>query len=129
VYFNKAQRCPFLTNHELSLVQDSWKEVEKLGLENVGRILFKNIFTAAPSALLFFSFKDEVNLYESKAFNRHAKSVVTTVGVAVNSLENVKDLVPVLVQLGVKHSTMGSPGNRIVQAHYDLVGQQLIVSS
>ena len=121
-------KCPFLTNHELKLVQDSWVEVKKLGYGAVGALLFKNIFTAAPEALSFFSFKDEANLYESKSFSKHATSVVGTVGVAVSKLEDVASLVPVLQKLGADHGKIGSEGNRIVQAHYDLVGQQLIVS-
>lgn len=127
-YLYKPQKCPFLTNHELKIVQDSWVEVEKIGLAAVGVLLFKNIFSAAPSALLFFSFKDEPNLFESKAFKKHAISVVGTVGVAVKKLDDVPNLVPVLQALGAKHATMGQEGNRIVKAHYDLVGQQLIVS-
>lgn len=124
----KPRKCPFLTNHELSIVQESWKEVAKLGAEVVGILLFKNIFAAAPSALMFFSFKDEVNMYESRGFKKHVVSVVTTVGVAVNSLEHLGSLVPVLKALGGKHSMYGTEGNRIGQAHYDLVGQQLLVS-
>lgn len=127
-YLYKPSKCPFLTNHEVKIVQDSWKEVEKVGLAAVGVLLFKNIFSAAPSALSFFSFKNEPNLYESKSFNKHALAVVGTVGVAVGKLNDVPNLVPVLQALGAKHSTMGQEGNRIVKAHYDLVGQQLMVS-
>ena len=47
---------------------------------------------------------------------------------AVGKLNDVPNLVPVLQALGAKHSTMGQEGNRIVKAHYDLVGQQLMVS-
>lgn len=127
-YLNQPRKCAFLTNHELKIVQESWSEVAKLGAETVGTLLFKNIFTAAPSALSFFSFKNEANLYESRSFKKHAVSVVNTVGVAVNSLEDLGNLVPVLQSLGQKHSVMGSEGNRIVKAHYDLVGAQLLVS-
>lgn len=127
-YTTRPSKCPFLTNYELSIVQESWKEVANLGAETVGVLLFKNIFAAAPSAVMFFSFKDDANMYESRAFKKHVVSVVNTVGVAVNSLEALGTLVPVLKSLGEKHSKMGSEGNRIVQAHYDLVGQQLLVS-
>jgi methyl-accepting chemotaxis protein len=127
-HMTKPRKCPFLTNHELSIVQESWNEVAKLGAEVVGILLFKNIFAAAPSALLFFSFKDDVNMYESRGFKKHVVSVVNTVGVAVSSLETLGSLVPVLKSLGEKHSTYGTEGNRIGKAHYDLVGQQLLVS-
>lgn len=126
-YLTRPSKCPFLTNNELRMVQESWKAVSKLGAETVGVLLFKNIFTAAPSALDFFSFKDDKNFLESKAFKKHAVSVVNTVGVAVGSLEDLATLVPILKTLGEKHAVMGTEGNRIVKAHYDLVGAQLLV--
>ena len=36
-------------------VENSWKKVAALGVENVGVLLFKNIFTIAPEALELFS--------------------------------------------------------------------------
>jgi hemoglobin-like flavoprotein len=128
-YLTRPSKCPFLTDRELQIVQESWKTVSKLGAETVGVLLFKNIFSAAPSALDFFSFKDEPNFLESRAFKKHAVSVVNTVGVAVGSLEDLATLVPILKSLGEKHAVIGTEGNRIVKAHYDLVGAQLLVCS
>jgi hypothetical protein len=96
LYFKSQKTYGPFTEREVKLVQKSWEEVKKLGLENVGVLLFKNIFTAAPGALSFFSFKDLPNLYESKAFKRHGKSVVTTVGAAVGGLREISNLVPFL---------------------------------
>jgi hypothetical protein len=96
LYFKSQKTYGPFTEREVQIVQNSWEEVKKLGFENVGVLLFKNIFTAAPGALGFFSFKDLPNLYESKAFKRHATSVVTTVGAAVGGLRDLSNLVPVL---------------------------------
>jgi hypothetical protein len=96
MYFKTQKTYGPFTEREVQIVQKSWEEVKKLGLENVGVLLFKNIFTSAPSALSFFSFKDLPNLYESKAFKRHGKSVVTTVGAAVGGLREVSNLIPIL---------------------------------
>ena len=126
-YLTRPSKCPFLTNRELGIVQESWKTLSKLGAETVGVLLFKNIFAAAPSALEFFSFKNDANFLESRAFKKHGASVVNTVGVAVGSLEDLDALVPILKALGEKHAVMGTEGNRIVKAHYDLVGTQLLV--
>ena len=46
------------TEQTISLVQESWKKVEAIGIEKVGVVLFKNIFKIAPGALELFSFKD-----------------------------------------------------------------------
>ena len=40
-----------ITNKKIEIVQSTWKLVEELGIENVGVLLFKNIFTIAPGAL------------------------------------------------------------------------------
>lgn len=99
LYYKSQKSYGPFTEREVLIVQKSWEEVKKLGLENVGVLLFKNIFTADPGALSFFSFKDLPNLYESKAFKRHGKSVVTTVGAAVGGLRDVSNLVPFLGKL------------------------------
>ena len=67
-----------------------------LGDTNVGVLLFKNIFTIAPGALELFSFKDTKNLYENPKFKTHVKKVVNTVGVAVEMIDNLEKLVPIL---------------------------------
>jgi hemoglobin-like flavoprotein len=65
------------------------------------------IFAAAPAALQLFPFKDELDLYKSSALKRHALGVMTTVGKAVNMLDDLEALVPVLKELGAKHVNYG----------------------
>ena len=67
-------------------VENSWKKVAALGVENVGVLLFKNIFTIAPEALELFSFRNEPNLYDSLTLKAHGVNVVNTVGKAVAGL-------------------------------------------
>ena len=83
-------------NH-IQEVETSWDKVAALGVENVGVLLFKNIFTIAPEALQLFSFKDEPDLYESLALKAHGVNVVNTVGKAV---------------AGLRSSTRSSPRSR-----------------
>ena len=52
-------------------VENSWKKVAALGVENVGVLLFKNIFTITPEALELFSFRNEPNLYDSLTLKAH----------------------------------------------------------
>ena len=100
-------------------------QVEAIGVETVGVLLFKNIFTVAPGALELFSFKDEKNLYESAKLKSHGKIVVSTVGTAVAGLRDLGALVPILTKLGKTHGEMGKGINK---SHYDLVGAQLIAT-
>ena len=99
-------------------MRESWVLVEKLGLENVGVLMFKKIFTQAPEALQLFSFKDEKDLYNSPHFKKHAKSVVQAVGAAVDELDDASSLVRQLKRLGRSHANLG-----LKPAHYDIVGK------
>jgi len=67
-------------------VENSWNKVAALGVENVGVLLFKNIFTIAPEALELFSFRNEPNLYDSLTLKAHGVNVVNTVCKAVAGL-------------------------------------------
>jgi len=112
-----------LSAQEVELIQGSWKKAGNLGVEKVGVLLFKHIFELAPEALQLFSFKDEKNVYESERLKSHAVKVVTTVGVAVDGLNKLGELVPVLKGLGLKHIGYG-----IQPAHYEVVGKALIMT-
>jgi len=112
-----------LSDKEVELVQGSWKKAGNLGAQKVGVLLFKHIFEIAPEALGLFSFKDEKNLYESERLKSHAVKVVTTVGVAVEGLNKLDELVPVLKGIGLKHVGYG-----VQPAHYDVVGKALIMT-
>lgn len=59
-----------------------------------------------------FSFKDEKDLYNSKALKKHATGVMETVDVAVGKLGELPELVPVLKSLGARHVKYG-----VAEAH------------
>jgi hemoglobin-like flavoprotein len=84
-------------------------------------LLFKNVFTAAPAALQLFSFKDEVNLYESKALKKHGAGVINTVGTAVAGLRDFDTLTQLLQVLGRKHLGYG-----VQPEHFELLGIELL---
>mmetsp|Transcript_15583 Transcript_15583/g.43465 ORF Transcript_15583/g.43465 Transcript_15583/m.43465 type:complete len:369 (+) Transcript_15583:94-1200(+) len=120
---SKEEEGP-ISRVDIHLVQESWSKVEAMGEEAVGVALFRNIFTAAPEALGLFPFKDGLkNLYESPKLKAHASKVIATVSVAVNGLTNLKALVPVLQELGLKHV-----GYKVLKPHYDVVGSALITT-
>jgi len=117
-----------LTAHELTMVERSWMKVEALGVENVGVLLFKNIFAIEPACLHLFSFKNEPGLMNSTKLKRHVVKVVQTVGVAVANLRNLNALVPVLQGLALKHVgyNIVPSSNSQHKHYYGVVGHALL---
>ena len=91
----------------IELTQSSWAKVVDMGLQEVGIIFFKHVFTIAPEALQLFSFKGEPNLYESNGLKKHALNVMKNVGKAVEGLNDLQNLVPKLNSLGKRHVGYG----------------------
>ena len=106
-----------LTPHRIRLIQASWQKVRALGSEAVGVILFKNIFTIAPSALQLFTFRNRKDLYNSPFLKEHGSKVVDAVGAAVDGLNDLEALVKMLTQLGKFHVPRG-----VQPEHYPVVG-------
>jgi hemoglobin-like flavoprotein len=86
-------------------------------------LLFKHIFEAAPQAAALFSFgkvpgfNPLADHSSNPAVIKHATGVVKTVGVAIGMLTQLDSLVPVLKDLGKRHTKYG-----VVAAHYPIVG-------
>merc|ERR1719502_2185671 len=108
---------------QVELIKRTWKTVETLPVEVVGVLLFKHIFEAAPQAAALFSFGREPNFdtaadhSKNPAVVKHAVGVVKTVGVAIGMLTDLESLVPVLKDLGQRHTKYG-----VEAAHYPIVG-------
>jgi len=103
-------------------VVQSWERVKTLGVDTVGPILMKNIFTIAPEALQLYSFKDVENLYKSPELKKHYTKLITYMDKAVESLKNPEtDIIKVLSDLGKRHLNYG-----VVKDHYSVVGRALI---
>lgn len=93
------------------------------GVETVGEILFKNIFTIAPKATDYFSnFKGLVSykLYADAKFKKHAAKVINAVTDTINLLDKPTDLKNVLQNLGKTHQQLGIP-----KAAFAVVGNAL----
>lgn len=107
---------------QIVIVRETWATaMDSVGEETVAVLLFKRIFELAPGALQLFSFKDEEDLEASESFKLHAVGVVKTVGVAVDKLDDLPTLVPILQDLGSKHVGYG-----VDEGAYDVVGQALV---
>lgn len=105
----------------IRLTQESWAKVVAIGLQDVGEMFFKRIFEIAPEALQLFPFKNEPDVYESEGFKKHALNVMVNVGKAVDGLNDLEALVPVLTALGKRHVGYG-----VKKEHYAVIGQALM---
>ena len=110
-----------LDSEKRSKLRASYALVSALGEENVGVLLFKNIFILAPEALQLFSFKDEPNVLESRVFKKHCKVVVNALTSVIEELDDANALVRQLRRLGRGHVNLG-----IVGIHYDVVQAALM---
>jgi len=134
LYLNNkpAPEEPPLTEEDIKLIQSTWEIVKTLPTEAVAVILFKNIFSlagegAADLAQLFpFGRKPGFSvdkLDNDELFKPHGVKVVSTVTVAISMLTKLDELVPVLKDLGKKHTKYG-----VVSAHYSVVGGAFIAT-
>jgi hemoglobin-like flavoprotein/rubredoxin len=115
---------PGPSEHEVDLVQTSWSMVEAaLSYEQVGVILYQNIFKVWPELLQLFPFRDIPikDLYDSDPMKHQGHATVTAVATAVKYLKTLDEVVPTLKKLGTHHA-----GRGIVRAHYDVVGEALL---
>lgn len=112
-----------LTEEQKTLVEESWKLVHDLGTDNVGVLLFTNIFKISPGMLQLWSFRNEPDLYNSVVLRWHGANVVNHVGMAVSGLRKPEKMLPLLRILGKKHDNFG-----ILPWHFDVVRGALIMT-
>ena len=84
----------------IKLVQVSWSSMQRLGHEQCGELVFRNLFALMPSILEQFTFRDELNIYQSFAFKNHALQVSSTITVCLQSLNDIENLKCKLENIG-----------------------------
>jgi hemoglobin-like flavoprotein len=111
-------------------VTNSWKLVEDKR-EKVGVEFFLSLFEEHPQAADLFHFGNQV-MYTSGKIDRrsqdvpkslkvHARKVMDAVGLCVQGIEHLPDLVPTLRTLGTLHASLG-----VQDFHYDVVYKHLM---
>jgi hemoglobin-like flavoprotein len=135
IVFNRkdeSKKNELLTSSEIHRIKRAWAVVQTLPAEAVGVLLFKHIFEIAgdqaPHLAKLFKFGREPdfdlkNLDKSKTLPTHGKSVVDTVSTAISMLTNLDELVPILVDLGKRHTKYGT-----TKEHYPVVGAALLAT-
>jgi hemoglobin-like flavoprotein len=94
----------------VKLVQDSWNQVKPMG-SAAGTLFYKNLFDADPELRPLF----KGNLDEQAA------KLIQMINAAVGKLDDESILIPVLQQLGKRHSGYG-----VLPSHYQTVGAALL---
>ena len=99
-----------MTPRQIELVQSSFRSVQPMAA-TAAEIFYQRLFEIAPSTRPLF--KNDMKLQGQK--------LMQVLAMAVGSLSNMATLVPIVQQLGVRHSGYG-----VQPEHYDSVRQALM---
>ena len=99
-----------MTNEQIKLVQDSFKQVAPIA-ETAAQLFYARLFELDPDLELLF----KGNLSEQ------GRKLMQMLGLAVNSLDRMDQLLPVVRSLGTRHVVYG-----VRDKDYDTVGQALL---
>ena len=98
-----------MTNEQVKLVQDSFRQVAPIA-ETAAQLFYARLFELDPDLELLF----KGNLSEQ------GRKLMQMLGLAVNSLDRLEQLLPVVQSLGTRHVSYG------VRDKDDTVGQALL---
>jgi len=99
-----------MTNEQIKLVQDSFRQVAPIA-ETAAQLFYARLFELDPNLGVLF----KGNLTEQ------GRKLMQMLGLAVNSLDRMQQLLPVVRSLGTRHLVYG-----VRDKDYDTVGQALL---
>ena len=99
-----------MTNEQIKLVQDSFRQVAPIA-DTAAELFYARLFELDPDLELLF----KGNLSEQ------GRKLMQMLGLAVNSLDRMEQLLPVVRSLGTRHVSYG-----VRDRDYDTVGQALM---
>ena len=99
-----------MTNEQIKLVQDSFRQVAPIA-ETAAQLFYARLFELDPDLELLF----KGNLSEQ------GRKLMQMLGLAVNSLDRMEQLLPVVQSLVTRHVSYG-----VRDKDYDTVGQALL---
>lgn len=99
-----------MTNDQIKLVQDSFRQVAPIA-ETAAQLFYARLFELDPDLELLF----KGNLSEQ------GRKLMQMLGLAVNSLDRMEQLLPAVRSLGTRHVVYG-----VRDKDYDTVGQALL---
>lgn len=109
------------SDNQMTAVQMSWVQLQQIGTDVAGGLFYKKFFQLQPEAKQLFPMRvrmryqdwasevqeDENDLDNSPALRKLWAKVIDAVGSAVAGLHDVNKLVPMLIQLGMRHVGYG----------------------
>nr|PZN16044.1 MAG: hemin receptor [Pseudomonadota bacterium] len=99
-----------MTKEEIDFVQSDWAKVVPIA-ETAATLFYDRLFELDPKLRSLF----KSDLSEQKI------KLMKMIGYAVNSLDNLSEIVPAVQALGKRHATYG-----VVSEHYETVGVALL---
>ena len=99
-----------MTPEQVDMVQESFKKVLPIA-DTAADIFYDRLFEVAP----------EVRPMFAADMAKQKKALMGTLAVAVQSLNKIEEIVPVVQDLGAKHLSYG-----VKDEHYDVVGASLL---
>ncbi len=99
-----------MNTHTVTLVQHSWQKAAT-NAPVVAQLFYANLFAADPALKKLF--KGDIT--------EQGKRLTQMIGAAVNKLDNLETLVPILENLAVRHVSYG-----VKNSHYETVGGALL---
>jgi hemoglobin-like flavoprotein len=100
-----------LTEEQKALVQSSWAKVAPIS-ETAAELFYSKLFELDPAVK---------PLFKAASLKEQGEKLMKTLTIAVNSLNNLDALVPIVQQLGKRHKTYG-----VLPSHYDTVAAALL---
>ena len=99
-----------MTSQEIALIKTSFAKVAPIA-DQVSALFYARLFELDPSLRELFH----------GDMREQGRKLINLLGVAVNSLDRLEQLVPAVRQLGLQHS-----GQRVREEHYETVGDALL---
>ena len=108
---DKQANGTLLTQADIELVKNSWKLVVQGGLREYGANMMMRIFIEHKELKPLWRFANNLDTPEqmnsSQALKAHGEKLFNAIDMAVNTLDDLNTLGPILVQLGAIHYKYG----------------------
>jgi hemoglobin-like flavoprotein len=99
-----------VTPDQVVLVQESWKAVAPIS-EQAAALFYGKLFELDPNVKPLFT----------SDIKEQGRKLMQMIGIAVNGLTRLDEILPAVEQLGVRHLSY-----QVVETHYDTVGTALL---
>jgi hemoglobin-like flavoprotein len=100
-----------LTSNDVELIKNSWKIVVKEGLTKYGVNMMIRVFLEHKNLKPLWRFarglETAEQMHSNQLLKMHGEKLFNAIDLAINSLDDLGTLVPILIQLGYSHYNWG----------------------